>query len=415
MRLKWYVRYTFYAFVFSLPLEMADVSIGGFGTVSKLLGYVFVLAALSQSSICFKRPPNALWAFGLYLVVLGFAGLTVIFRYPEISGLKDAFVSNYFTRIQLVAMVWLIYNVLRQEMTAKGALLSIAASTLVLVVLQFAGLTGESLSPTDRATAFGANPNGVATVIAVGVISVFGLAYGRETRDWRLRLLFWSTSGLLAISLVRTGSRGALVALILSFSILWLKKGSIATKVKLVSLGVIACVFLGIAAYQIPEMRERWEKTLLEGHTSGRDVIYQSALEMFLERPVSGWGPVYHFSELGARVRGYDIDPHNLYLGLLTELGLMGTVPFLFGLWMCWRACWKARFSVQGVVPLMMLTFLLIGGLKGSWHKNKLFWFVIAYTLASATYAEIKRRRPDSALVRSSRQAKMMARVNGKN
>jgi O-antigen ligase len=263
-------------------------------------------------------------------------------------------------------------------------------------VLQFAGLAGENLSPTERVTAFGANPNGVATVIAVGLISVFGLAYGREKHDWKLRLLFWSTSGLLAVSLLRTGSRGVLVALVLSFSVLWFKKGSIATKLKLVVVGVIACVFIGIAAYQIPEMRARWEKTLVEGHTSGRDVIYFSALEMFLERPILGWGPVYHFSELGARVRGYDIDPHNLYLGLLTELGLLGTVPFLFGLWLCWRSSWKARFSIQGVVPLMMLTFLLIGGLKGSWHKNKLFWFVIAYTLASATYGEEKRRWPDT-------------------
>ena len=42
--LKWYIRYAYYGFLFSLPFEMADVSVGGLLTLSKLLGYIFFAA-----------------------------------------------------------------------------------------------------------------------------------------------------------------------------------------------------------------------------------------------------------------------------------------------------------------------------------------------------------------------------------
>ena len=340
------------------------------------------------------------------MIILAISGLTVAFSYPDDGELRALILERYRSRIQMLAMAWISYNVLRQETVVKGALVSLSLSTILLVLLQFAGLAGETCQHTQRATAFDANPNSVATVVAMGIISVFGLAYGREKSNWKDRLLFWSTSALLAVSLVRTGSRGALLALMLSFALLWFKKGNIATKLKLAFLALIACAFLAIASYQIPEVRVRWEKTLQEGDTAGRDKIFLSAFEMFLEKPMFGWGVVNNFYELGTRVGLPTRDTHNLYLGLLTEVGLIGTIPFLAGLWLCWRSAWKARFSSQGVTPLMMLTFLLISGLKGSWQNNKLFWFVIAFTLASGTHATVKKRWPITALAGILRQRK---------
>src|SRR5262249_50542735 len=65
--------------------------------------------------------------------------------------------------------------------------------------------------------------------------------------------------------------------------------------------------------------------------------------------------------------------------------GLLGAVPFFAGLWLCWHAAWKARHSIQGVVPVALLLCFLTITAKGTWLTDKLFWVVLAYALASSS------------------------------
>ena len=100
-------------------------------------------------------------------------------------------------------------------------------------------------------------------------------------------------------------------------------------------------------------------------------LFFSAAWEMFLEKPLIGWGPANNISELGSRLGlGSAIGmPHNVYLWLLTETGLLGTVPFLAGLWLCWRrgmegTSWQPT-SVADVTDAFPI---------GHWHEgNKLY------------------------------------------
>jgi O-antigen ligase len=102
-----------------------------------------------------------------------------------------------------------------------------------------------------------------------------------------------------------------------------------------------------------------------------------------------GWGPIHHYYELGSRLgllaRGRDT--HNLFLWILTEVGVMGAIPFFTGLWLCGYAAWQARYTVQGILPLAMIACLLIANMAGTWHNRKIFWIVLSYALASQSYA----------------------------
>jgi O-antigen ligase len=91
---------------------------------------------------------------------------------------------------------------------------------------------------------------------------------------------------------------------------------------------------------------------------------------------------VTHYYELGYRLAVPSRDPHNLYLWLLLQVGLLGTIPFLGGLSICWTSAWKGRRSRQGVLPLAMLVYYLLINLKGT-YLDKYFWIVLAYTLAT--------------------------------
>jgi O-antigen ligase len=128
----------------------------------------------------------------------------------------------------------------------------------------------------------------------------------------------------------------------------------------------------------------RWEHTLFKGDLAKRDKIMPRAWDMFLEKPLLGWGPVSNLVELGSREGMPSRDTHNVYLWVLTETGLLGAIPFFAGLWLSLRAAWRARFGSEGTLPMAMLVCLLIINMGITWHNRKIFWLTMAYVLASA-------------------------------
>ena len=85
-----------------------------------------------------------------------------------------------------------------------------------------------------------------------------------------------------------------------------------------------------------------------------------------MEKPFFGWGPISNYVELGARFGRQKLDPHNLYLWIMTETGLLGAVPFFIGLWICWRAAWRARYGTEGSLPIALLACLFIVNMTGT-------------------------------------------------
>jgi O-antigen ligase len=379
---NWIIRYAFYAFVVSLPFEAADI--GTESTLPKFLGVALAALALLQPRLCYKFPPKAFWWFVAYVFGYALYGAYLILTLPRVPGFAGSIIFGLFKFIQLLLLFWISYNLMKYERIVKGALLLLATSTILLAILQFLGIT--SVVEGSRTTAFRANPNTLATILSLGLLVLVGLAFGREKRDWKAFLLFWLCSGIVAIAIVQTGSRGALVGLVGSLSIFFLTGKSLATKLKLGVIALVGIIGLAWASYQIDVVRARWEKSIYEGNLAGREEIFPAAVEMILEKPLLGWGPVYHTWELGGRRAELARDEHNLYLWLLAEVGIVGAIPFLVGLWLCWRTAWKARHSIQGVLPLIMLLFILIINLKGTTINLKLFWVVLSYALASSSY-----------------------------
>jgi hypothetical protein len=388
------VRYAYYAFIFSFPFEEILVDLGiGTGNFSppKLIGYIFVVVALLQPHLCFRRPPKAFWYFVAYLLVFVFLGVLLE------SEFQGRVVVQFFRFCQLLILFWISYNLMRYEKVVKGTFLMLATSCTLLAILQMLGITSRIIGQ-DRIAAAAGNPNTLSAVLSLGLLALIGLAYSRKERDTKVRWLAWLSFGVLIIAIVATGSRGPVVALAVGFSIFLLKGRSLVSILKaglIVLLGIGSLIW---ASYHVEPVRERWEKTFVEGNMAKREQIFPAAWEMFQEKPLTGWGPIRNNYELGARlgekrVRRLDTDgqrdAHNLYLSILTETGLLGAVPFFIALWLCWRAAWRARDSIQGVLPMAMLACLLVINLTGTWHDRKLFWVVPAYALASSSYVAV--------------------------
>jgi hypothetical protein len=379
------IRCVYYSFIFLLPFETTEVIAEGYLTLAKLVGYVFVAVALLQPSLCFRRPPKAFWYFAAYLyvfVVLGFTQESEFFK-PIFSFLIKL--------IQMLILFWLSYNIMRDEHVSKATLVTLAASCTLLATLLVMGV-GSDADQQGRLSAFGDNPNNTAGVLSLGLLAIVGLAYGPKRTGSKIRLLAWLGLGALSCVLVFTGSRGGIAAVTGGLLAVLLQGRGITPWVKSrisrlrLKAGLIIMVGVSLligTSYYYEPAKKRWEMTFTQGSMSGRERIFPVALEMFREKPLLGWGPTYHLHELGARLGRATRDPHNLYLWVLMETGLVGAIPFFMALWHCLRGAWKARGGIHGALPLAMLLAVLILNLSGTWYNTKLFWVVLAYALAS--------------------------------
>jgi O-antigen ligase len=71
-----------------------------------------------------------------------------------------------------------------------------------------------------------------------------------------------------------------------------------------------------------------------------RQAVYSGGWQMFLERPFTGWGFHQMPAELPRHVTGYKeklLYPHNTYLELLVEHGIVGLGLYLWLMWELWR------------------------------------------------------------------------------
>lgn len=388
------LRYAYYMFILSIPFEDVLVEMGvvaeDFSPI-KMTAIVFMMFASLQPGLCFRRPPKAFWYFAVYVLVLICLGIQLE------SELQIRVIKGSFQYGQWLILLWICYNLMRYERVVRGTLLMLATSCTALAVLQVLGIT--SRIEGDRVIAGTGTPHLLGTILSLGLLALMGLAYSWKGMGRRVRWLAWSGFGVLVMAIVTTGSRGAVVALAVGLSVFVLQGMSLISKLKV---GLI--VLLGIGglvgvSYQIDTVRGRWEKTFIEGKLAKREMIWPEAWKMVQERPLTGWGPMNGY-ELYGRLPGQarylfkkrgSVPPHNLALEILMATGLLGAVPFFAALWLCFRAAWRARAGIQGVLPMAMLLCLLTMSMNTPLIGKKVFWVVLAYALASSSYVALPR------------------------
>lgn len=368
-------RWTFYLFVASIPFEYPDRSIPL--EVTTLTAAVFLLATLRQPVVCYRQAPRAaLWFLG-YLVAYALAFVFGDGTYPHEAG------RLWLTLLELVLVFWAGFNLLRREPVARAVLWALVVATCVRALLQFAG-ADSVVRAAGRASALGQNANLSALNMSVGLLALIGLAFARANRPRVPRLLIWAVAAVLGFAIVQTGSRGGLLAFGLGLLTLAVGAGTAMNRIRntAVVLGMLA--MLGWMTMRSPVMVARIEAGE-SGNLAGREAIFPTAWQMFLERPWIGWGPAANKYELGARLPWQERprrDTHNLLLELFTGTGLVGAVPFLVGTALCVAGAWRARRGTEGALPLAIMATALSANMSGNFIVAEVFWLGLAYAVA---------------------------------
>jgi O-antigen ligase len=390
------IRYGFYLFIFTIPIETVDIGIEqGLFSLSHIMGYLFLGTALLQPEICFRKLAPALWCFVAYLFVVA------CFAIVDHSDFNTSIsIRRLATYCQMLVLYWVAFNLFQDQRLIKGALLTLGISCVLLSIIQISGGAANAIGQ-GRLTALSQDANTLGSVLSLGFLALLGLSYGRNLGDGGIGLLAWIAFGSIAAGIILTGSRGALLSLIAGILVLMTRRGQSSGRIKAGFVAVFAIACLAWASYESGAVRDRWERALTKGNLAGREKILPEAWKMFTEKPLMGWGPVSNLVELGRRFDGELLDTHNSYLWVLTEAGLLGGAPFFVGLWFCWRAAWRARHGAEGSLPLVLVTCVFMVNMSITWLNRKQFWLVLAYAVASEQALERHRH-----LAVSNQQAK---------
>jgi O-antigen ligase len=315
--LRWPVQVALGTYAFLVPFEQfAVVGQSGSGITPALFAELLTLATLSAVGLMYKRferpPVSAIW----WSLFVAWGAITIAWSVaPEVSTQRLP------TAILLLVLYVLVtsFRITRDEFNAIS-LFTIAGGTVAAVVTLAETFSGMHLTGTSRGTlAFGgteADPNSLAACLVVP----FALALGQILGSRGPRQLPMIATALsLVLGVVVTGSRGGMLGLLVCVFVFLLRM-----KIDKRIVVVVLCVAL-LLAFIPSAFLTRLTKTDDAG--AGRLGIWATAFHALPHYVVQGAGWdnfAVIFSDYSGGAQG--MVAHNLWLGLLIEVGFLGVL-----------------------------------------------------------------------------------------
>jgi O-antigen ligase len=357
-------------FVFTIPWQNS-VSLEAVGTVSQLVGIVaFLVAILScVSSGHLRRPAGTLLlvgAFGMYALLS--AGWSLD---PNTTLIKAL------TIVELVAMFWMISEVVSDEEQIDGLLCAYVAGSAVSVIATFARFVAGTANQDLRYTAAGFNPNDAALTLALAIPMTFFLVVRMRALWAKLLLLAYAIAAPVAIAL--SGSRTGVLASCAAFLVSAAGLRQIRWSRRLMLVAALAVCAWCLVAF-VPETSWTRISTISAQVDSGdlnqRTAIWAAGLKEFAAHPLLGVGEGAYL-QISDRQLGEGFVAHNTFVSVLVELGIVGFLLFAAILQKTARAVVNLEGSDRMMWAALGATWF-IGVLAATWETQKATWLLIA-------------------------------------
>jgi O-antigen ligase len=355
-----------------------------FHTVSTLLGLAasgVLAASLIATS---QRARIVSRAVPLWLLFLAYLTLSILW---SIDAAETS--ANILILVSLVGLYVLVtltqWRPRDLRLLEHGLALSGAATGIYALVLQLTGrmhLTGAGWPRLQ--TAGGGGEGGDPNITAATLLLPFivTVARGIDRRQPPLtRIAYLLAAALTGIAVMLTGSRGGLLGLTVAFVALSLNERRPSTRVLLILIpvGIMLTAFLLSPGFI--------QSRIQNEHSSGRTDIWRTGLDGCPEVCLvgSGWATfsdVYGEQALtqpDARLDRLSIRPHSLWVRIVVEGGIPGTLLLLAVLFVTIRELLRLPAVVRGP-PLGAVVGLLVTQTFLGNVDFKYFWLVLIYT-----------------------------------
>jgi hypothetical protein len=328
------------------------------------------------------------------------AGLIAIVVSPDHVG-AIGFYRAYF--IEPIALFYVAVDLLRKPGDVRTVITAFAIGTTIFAILNMGAwaialATHKDIDLGNAPEALYTSPNSVALFMEPAVALAAGFVLYSDNRRDRIAALVWLAFVL--FSLIATLSRGGLLTLVILGLVAVITMHRQRLKLALLGGGFIG----GIGLLQIPFVAKRLYKQFDPSYPyntfEGRLQIWSDTLHMLRDHPIFGAG----LRAYAIVMRPYvttpkhlpELYPHNIFLAMWVELGLLGLAAFVILLaLLLWRG-WSSYAKAEGLArPLLWGTsasFIAIavhGMFDTPYFNNDLaveFWFLAALEIAAITF-----------------------------
>jgi len=396
-----YPRFGLYTLVFLIPLQNLVVFEGG-STLVRVIGAIVFVAWLAHKLSKKERfRPVLTGPLGVPMLVF----VTICSTSALWSDYR-AWREAMFTIIQLVAMVFVLLDLIDSPKRLEQALLVLLSGSLInggVAIYRFVSQY-TTWAFYSRAHGGGGDANFSSSVSLVALPFLFLLM--RRRSGWqRFVGLLGTAVSLSAIAIMASRTVILLVPVLLILQFMAISK--LSSKMKF--LFGIVLIFLVIAPlwpwgnieFRFSEMMAGEEISV--EYQGGRAWLAKWALGSFVENPILGLG-------LGRMKMRYD-PIHNLFLEIAVQLGLPGLLSMAWIWLVAWRTLSKARrlastlqntemFSLISAIRLSLSIYLLFS-LTVSNERVRMLWLMFAlaeicYRIVENLHSAEKERMPQA-------------------
>lgn len=242
------------------------------------------------------------------------------------------------------------------------------------------------------------------------ILVPLGLFLFRLERSYLLRILLIAMTGLTAIGVATTFSRGAALGFGLVLLVMVFMRYITISQLLLVGVGIVLLIVLALPQYvtRLGSLQglvglvseDSSTESSPDGSLKNRSVEMMAALNVFADHPLVGVGPNmfrYYFKEYtlaaGESTRGAEARlAHNLYLSIAADHGFLGLATYLAGIAFTLRRLTQVRRQLQERHPalatmatgfILAIVAYLATGIGLHFGYARFYWLLMA--LAGAT------------------------------
>lgn len=389
------LRYSFYAFMFSLPYDVIvpswlPICLQGNLSIPRITGGTLLLVSLLKiKDFHWELPPN----FKVFSAFLLIYMISVI--YSDFNPFPF-----FFPQFQMFVLFIIVYNLFLVESWVRGALLSFSVSCTIssLLLLFGIGVSSDQIEMLHgRISGFGADPNIYSETLIIGALILIGIVYIRTEKYVKSTILLQVSFFAVVLAVVKTGSRGSTLAFLFGVLVFILKKNLFRLTAKKVIFCGATIIFSFWVFNTSPLLFERWGKTFDTGNVSNRDAIALQALDMVKAKPFLGWGGAAR-EVLSLRML-YEHKlkaAHNMILTMLIHIGIVGSFFYFYAYLMILKNAWRVRNGTERTLPLALFVSMFLMDMSCGGFPDKLHWILFAYILSAGEFVDVSIRKYDN-------------------
>lgn len=312
-------------FAMGYSLDFAMVFIGIYSAV---VAYIRTMQEWPSKRIWCKK--YFILFFGIFVLALMYWPLT---RTPNIAIRKFTWLFFSAGSILIPAIFLQSYKYLR-EFLAGYCLLVIP---LCLITI----LSSQNLASYERARFLQANPLAMADMAGIAAIIVLASAIFGKSLISKLWLI---VVPIFILAIFKSGSRGSLMAVPFAIAFMGLMLGAKSSVRSLVIMGIGGIVVFFAVLQGVDWASTRFSLESVQGGTNVRFELWASTLEGTFERlPFIGGGTGDSTYILTGLDKWEGIYPHNPFIEIFSELGILGLAMLCWLIWLPLQAIWSMR------------------------------------------------------------------------